>query len=128
MELPELTEPQLELAHFAMSQALNSARENGVDLPFVVIDRETGRELTWLEDKAQAASLSGPIMATVSHEVLPADHQDEGSSEGITAVVVALSGESLAEHVAIAQPYRRGGHQRRFVTLGQPFRLETATV
>ena len=44
MELNGLSESQLDLVYFALNHAIESSRSEGNDLPFVVSDRETGRE------------------------------------------------------------------------------------
>lgn len=123
MALHALTESQLDLVYFALNYAVEMAKEDGTEMPFVVADRELGRELTFLEDVADACSLTGIDPAVVvRHEVLPST-----TSEGTPALVIELS-DIETEDTTIVQAYRPGGPHRRFALLGEPFILSVERV
>lgn len=109
----------MDLVYFSLNHAVEMAKEDGTELPFVVADREHGRELTWLEDVEEAPSvIQGDPCAVVRHDVMPS-----AASEGIPALVLELTELGIT----IVQSYRPGGPHRRFALLGGPYVLESAS-
>jgi hypothetical protein len=124
MELKDLSEDQLDLAYFALAQALDGVSVRDCRMPFVVTDGPGGRELTWIERAEQAYELDGRRhRAVVWHDTLSSDE----SGAPIPAVVVELTGIDLGGTALIAQLYRPGGPHRRFAALGDPYLLHTAS-
>jgi hypothetical protein len=125
MELKDLTEDELDLVYFALNHALDAVSARDSRLPFLVTDGPGGREVTWLDEPAQAYGLEANRQrAVVHHDRISSD--DAG--QAIPAVIVELSGETTDETVVIAQLYRPGSSHRRFAVLSEPYCLHGADV